>query len=68
MMNPQRLGLRVAGTLFGIMAIAQLGRLVVRPEILVAGHQFPLWPSVLAVIVLGCLSVWMWQLSRISSK
>jgi len=63
-MKSQLLGLRVAGILFGLMALAQLGRLVIRPEVLVAGHHIPLWPSALALIVLGGLSVWMWKLSR----
>ena len=50
--------------MFGLMAIAQLVRLVIRPEVLVAGHSMPLWPSVLAFIILGGLSLWMWKLAR----
>ena len=46
------------------MAIAQLGRLAMRPEVIVAGHSVPLWPSMVAVIVLGGLSVWLWKLTR----
>lgn len=63
-MNSQILGLKVAGTVFGLMALAQLGRLILRPEVLVAGHPMPLWPSVLALILLGGLSFWMWKLAR----
>ena len=63
-MNSSSLGLRVAGFLFGLMALAQLGRLIIRPEVLVAGHPMPLWPSGIAFLVLLCLSVWMWKLSR----
>jgi hypothetical protein len=59
----QALGLRVAGTIFGLMTLAQLARLVIRPEIIVAGHPFPLWPSACAVVVLGALSAWMWELA-----
>lgn len=66
-MKPQVLGLRVAGSLFGIMALIHVGRLVIRPEILIAGHPAPMWPSVLALIVLGGLSGWMWKLSRSST-
>lgn len=58
------MGLRVAGTVFGLMSLAQLARLVIRPEILVAGHVLPLWPSVLACIFLGGLSLWLWKLAR----
>ena len=63
-MNSQTTGLRVASVVFGLMAIAQLVRLLIRPEVLVAGYSMPLWPSVLALIILGGLSVWMWKLAR----
>jgi hypothetical protein len=67
-MNSQMTGLRVASVVFGLMAVAQLLRLVIRPEVLVAGNSMPLWPSVLALIVLGGLSVWMWKLARAPTK
>jgi hypothetical protein len=63
-MNSQILGLRLAGAVFGLMALAQLARLQIRPEVLVAGHSMPLWPSVLAFVVLGGLSFWIWKLAR----
>jgi hypothetical protein len=63
-MNSQILGLRVAGALFGLMALAQLLRLLIRPDVLVAGFKMPLWPSALAVVVLGGMSLWMWKLAR----
>jgi hypothetical protein len=62
-MNSPTTGLRVASVVFGLMALAQLGRLLIRPEVLVAGYSMPLWPSVLAFIILGGLSVWMWKLA-----
>jgi len=67
-MNSQTKGLRVASVIFALMATAQLGRIVMRPEVLVAGNPVPLWPSVVAFIVLGSLSVWMWKLTRTGSK
>jgi hypothetical protein len=62
-MQSQIVGLRVAGVVFGLMALAQLARLAIRPEVFVAGYQFPLWPSALAFIALGALSLWMWKLA-----
>jgi hypothetical protein len=62
--SSRMLGLRVAGTLFGLFSLAQLARLIIRPDILVASHALPLWPSALAFIVLAGLSVWMWRLAR----
>lgn len=67
-MTSQITGLRVASVVLGLMAIAQLGRLAIRPEVLVAGHLMPLWPSVLAFIVLSGLSLWMWKLTRASGR
>jgi hypothetical protein len=63
-MNSQVLGLKVAGFVFGLFCLGQLTRLVIRPEVLVAGYLVPLWPSGLAVVILAGLSLWMWKLSR----
>lgn len=63
-MKSQILGLRVASIVFGLMSLAQLGRLIIRPEVLVNGYLMPLWPSVLACIVLGTMSIWLWKLAR----
>ena len=49
-MNSHILGLRIASIIFGLMSLAQLARLVILPEVLVAGHRLPLWPSAIAVI------------------
>ena len=67
-MRSQIKGLRVACVVFGLMAIAQLLRVVIRPEVLVAGYRMPLWPSVLAFICLSALSLWMWTLARPPAK
>lgn len=63
-MRSQITGLRVASIVFGLIAIGQLARLVMRPEVLVAGSPMPLWPSVMAFIILGALSLWMWKLTH----
>ena len=67
-MKERIFGLRVASVIFGLMSIAQLMRLLIRPEVLVAGHPMPLWPSALAFIVLGGLSIWLWNLARVPSN
>jgi hypothetical protein len=54
----------VASILFGVMAVAQALRLAFRPEVLVAGHLMPLWPSMIAVVVLVALCTWLWMLGR----
>lgn len=63
-MSSQILGLRVASIVFGLMSIAQLARLIIRPDVLVAGHLMPLWPNALAFVALGGLSLWLWKLAH----
>jgi hypothetical protein len=63
-MNSQIIGLRVASVVFGLIALVQLLRLVIQPDIVVAGHHVPLWPSGIALAVLGSLSAWLWSLTR----
>ncbi len=63
-MHSPTLGMRVAAFVFGLMTLAQLLRLVIQPEVFVAGHLIPLWPSLLAVLILGALCFWLWDLSK----
>jgi hypothetical protein len=67
-MNSQILGLRVAGTIFGLICLAHLLRLVTQVEVLVAGHPVPLWASAPAAVFAGGLSLWMWNLARPATK
>ena len=67
-MNSPIIGLRAASIVFGLIAIAQAARLVLQPQILVAGHEMPLWPSVIALLILGAFSFWMWVLASLSRK
>lgn len=63
-MNSRILGLRVAGSIFGLMCIAQLLRLISQADVVIAAHQLPLWPSAIAAVILGGLSLWLLKLSR----
>ena len=62
-MNSQTLGLRVAGIIFAIFALGHVVRLIKQAEVLVAGNQIPMWVSVVALIIAGGLSLWLWRLS-----
>jgi hypothetical protein len=57
-------GFNVAGVVFGLLALVQLARVIIRPEVLVQGYAMPLWPSVVAAIALGGLCFWMLELAR----
>lgn len=63
MVNSQTVGLRVAGVIFALVCLVQLLRLMTGVEVLVAGHEVPLWPNAIAFLVAGGLSYWMWLLS-----
>ena len=63
-MKSQILGLRVASVVFGLMTLAQVARLLIRPEVLVAGYPVPLWPSAIAILILGSLCLWLLKLSK----
>ena len=62
-MNSRTLGLRVAGTIFGVVALVHLWRLVARFEVLFAGWPLPLWVNAVGVGLTGALCVWLWRLS-----
>jgi CBS-domain-containing membrane protein len=64
-MRKQVVALRVAGAVFGLMCLAQLTRVLAFPGVvvLVGGYRFPLWPSMVAAVVLGGLALWMWRVS-----
>jgi hypothetical protein len=63
-MNSNVIGLRIASTLFGLVCLAQLARLVMHIEVLIAGHTAPFWVSGVALIVTGTLSIWLWKISN----
>jgi len=64
-MNSQITALRIGGTVFGLMCMAQLTRVIFFPrmEVIVSGYPMPLWPSVLAALFLAGMSIWMWKVS-----
>ena len=51
--------LYTAGTIFGIVALAHLYRLYSHFNIIIGTTEVPLWANVVAVIVFGALSLWM---------
>ena len=67
-MRSQITGLRVASVIFGLMALAQLMRLITHPSVFVAGSPMPLWPSFLGFMIMGGLSFWMWALTQRASR
>ena len=48
----------LSGTLFALLALAQLTRVVLQWPVRVASVDVPLWVSVIAVLVAGFFSIW----------
>lgn len=63
-MNSPKCGLRLSSVLFGLMSLGQLWRFIARPDVLVAGSPMPLWPSLVAFLILAALCIWLWRLSN----
>jgi hypothetical protein len=57
------MGLRTAGIVFAIVCVVHLLRVVTGVEVLVGGHQLPVWVNAVACVITGSLSIWMWKLS-----
>ena len=62
-MNSIQLGLRVAGTVFALVCLAHLCRLVLHVPVILGGHDVPAWLSGLAAVGSGLLGLWLWLLS-----
>lgn len=66
-MNSPVVGLRVAGTIFGLVAAAHAARLATRLQIVAGGWEVPLGLNWAGLVVAGVLCLWLWKLSFGSS-
>lgn len=57
-------GLKVAGSLFGLIAAIHLIRLFVKFDANIGGWQVPLWASSAFLVIGAALSLWFFLLSR----
>lgn len=63
-MNSNMIGVRSAATLFGLVCLAQLTRLLMHAEVMIGGHRAPFWLSGVALVVTGTLSIWLWRIAN----
>lgn len=61
-MKSQIIGLRVAATVFALVCLGHLLRIITQVDVLIAGRLIPVWVNAVGVVVAGCLSLWMWRL------
>lgn len=62
-MNSVTLGLRVAGTIFGLMCLAHLGRIALQLQLELCGYEVPLWLNGVGLLITAFLCAWLWRLS-----
>jgi hypothetical protein len=62
-MNSPRVGLRVAALIFGIVCLGHLWRALAHINVRLGAYDVPEWPSLVAVIASGLLTIWLWRLS-----
>jgi len=62
-MNSPVAGLRVAGTLFAIVALAHAWRLFRGIDVIIGDAHIASWTSAVALVIAAALSLWMWKLA-----
>jgi hypothetical protein len=62
-MNSPKLGLRVAASIFGLVCLGHLWRLVRHVDVRLGAYDVPMWLSIAGVLIAGGLSLWLWRLS-----
>jgi hypothetical protein len=62
-MKSKNMALRVAGCIFGIVAILHLIRIITGAMVIIASHSLPIWANVMGFLVTGFLSGWLLWLS-----
>ena len=59
-MKSKDIALRIAGTIFGIVAILHLLRLITGAPVVIAGWELPMMLSMVGLIVTAVLCIWLW--------
>lgn len=62
-MKTQVLGLRVAGTVFGLVGFVHLLRFLTDTSVIIGGWTLPVITSLGGAVITGILGVWLWRLS-----
>jgi hypothetical protein len=62
-MKSKDLALQIAGTIFGMVALLHLLRVITEATVVIAGWSMPIWVNVLGFIATAFLSAALWWLS-----
>ena len=62
-MKSAAFGLRVAGTIFGIVGLIHLLRILTLCDVVIAGSSLPVWINFAGLGGAAFLCIWLWRLS-----
>jgi len=62
-MNFNKVGLRIAGTVFGLVAVIHFLRILTGISVLIGDWILPLWINWMGLAGTGCLCIWLWRMS-----
>lgn len=62
-MNSKIIALRISGTIFGIVALLHLTRLLTGIDVMIGNWYLPDWVNIMGFFGTGILTIWLWWLS-----
>jgi hypothetical protein len=62
-MDSKKSALRISGTIFGIVAIIHLLRIVTGVSVMIGGCSLPVWVNWMGLVATIFLCNWLWRLS-----
>ena len=62
-MNSKIIALRISGTIFGIVALLHLTRVLTGIDVTIGNWYLPDWVNILGFVATGFLFIWLWRLS-----
>jgi len=62
-MNSKNVWLRIAGTIFGVVAIIHLLRIITSVPVLINGWSLPVWVNWMGLVATVFLCIWLWRIS-----
>jgi len=63
-MNSKIIALRISGTIFGIVTLLHLTRLLTGVDVIISNWYLPEWVNIMGFFATGFLTIWLWWLSR----
>lgn len=67
-MKSKILALRIAGVIFGLIAIVHLVRIIMAIPITVGGHFISRWCNLVGLLIAGALCIWLCWLSMVKTE